>query len=49
MWLDKGDMRTYIVDNMGHGGGWDPLIDAQDEFSPSILVLGGFLDMPHGS
>jgi hypothetical protein len=24
------------------GGGWDPLIDAQDEFSPSILVMGGF-------
>ena len=41
-WLDEGDMRTYIVDSMGHGGEWGPLIDAQDEFSPSIVVMGGF-------
>ena len=48
-WLDKGDMRRNTVGSMGHGGGWDPLTNAQDEFSPSILVMGGFLDMPHGS
>jgi hypothetical protein len=41
-WLDKGDMRRNIVGSMGHGGEWDPLIDAQDEFSPSIVVMGGF-------
>ena len=48
-WLDKGDMRRNTVGSMWHVGGWDPLTNAQDEFSPYILVMGGFLDMPHGS
>jgi hypothetical protein len=48
-WLDKGDMRTYIVGKGGHGGGWHPCMDAQKVVFQSILVLGGFLDMPHSS